>query len=319
MRIVFVGTSALGIPSLKALASRTSHEIQVITKPDQKGGRGGKSIASPLKEVARELNLPIEEPVDINGAEHLASLRTCGPDVMVVASFWAKLSEELLGIPRLGGINIHPSLLPRYRGAAPIQYALLNGDALSGVTIFQIRKRMDAGEILGQVEAAVEPSDNYQTLHDRLSEMASPLLISVLEDLESGRARPRAQDESKVVLAPKISKEQGEIDWRDSAARIERRIRAFSPWPGAFTFLPIRSRPVRVQIREARILDSDPGSAKCRAGEVLECGARIKVCCEGGGNLDIIRIQREGKKEMSAEEFLRGVKLNPGDRFIGSK
>ncbi|MHC4944941.1 MAG: methionyl-tRNA formyltransferase [Planctomycetota bacterium] len=319
MRIVFVGTSALGIPSLKILAKRTSHEIKVITKPDQTGGRRGKSIASPLKLAAEELGFAIQEPDKINDPESLDWLREYGPDVMVVASFWAKLSEALLEIPRFGGINIHPSLLPRYRGAAPIQYTLLNGDAMTGVTIFQIRSKMDAGEILGQVETNVEPADNYLTLHDRLAEAAAPLLISVLEALESGEADPRIQDESKVLLAPKISKEQGGIDWNRSAPEIERQVRAFNPWPGAFTFFPIRSKPMRINITEAAVVESDPRCAKGRAGEIVESRGCIKVCCQGGGCLEIARIQREGKKEMSAEEFLRGVKMNPGDRFIDSK
>ncbi|MFH2001289.1 MAG: methionyl-tRNA formyltransferase [Planctomycetota bacterium] len=312
MRIVFVGTSELGIPSLFALKAAGGYAIRVITKPDALGGRGCKVIFSPVKEAAMELDLHVEQPVDINASESLDRIRAFKPDLMVVASFWAKLSNELLSIPRLGGINIHPSLLPRFRGAAPIQHALLAGDPVTGVTIFQIRQKMDSGEILGQVDAPIQPDDDYLSLHDRLSDLAASLLLQVLIAMENGTAQPFPQDHASAVNAPKITKEQGRIRWDADAPTIERQVRALSLWPGAYTFYMNRSKEVRVILASVEVIKGDESPSSLIPGEVLDCPGRLVVACGGGSLLEIHRLKREGKKEMPAAEFLRGIRLDPG-------
>lgn len=312
MRIVFVGTSELGIPSLIALKEAGCHTLLVMTKPDTVGGRGKKVIFTPIKKAALELGLEVEQPPDINAVEVQERLRAFKADIMVVASFWAKLSEALLSVPRLGGINIHPSLLPRFRGAAPIQHALLEGDEVTGVSLFQIRQKMDSGEILGQVEDAVRPDDDYLSLHDRLSAMAAPLLLEVLAALESGTARPLPQDPAKVVKAPKITKEQGLIRWDSDARAIARQVRGLSLWPGTYTYFMKRNKPIRLQIIAGSVLDDDEGKPFGSPGEVLDYPRRIVVACGNGSRFEVHRLKREGKKEMTADEFLRGMKLDPG-------
>lgn len=314
MRILFVGTSELGIPALETLVDQGAHEILVLTKPDQKGGRGGKIISSPVKRAADRLRLPLELPQDINAPSTLEQVKAYAPDVMVVASYWAKLSEPLLEIPRLGGINIHPSLLPRYRGAAPVQHALLNGDPLTGVTIFQITRRMDAGDILGRVEEPVRPFDDCPTLHDRLAVAAAPLLLRVLDGLEKGTIFPEPQDEDLASRAPKLLRNDGSIDWRRSAEAIERKVRAFVPWPGAFTQYRHKTADLRIVILQSRISDEKVPPDRSAPGTIVASDQRILVAC-GSGLLEILRLQREGKKDMPAEAFLRGTSLVCGSSF----
>lgn len=314
MRILFVGTSELGIPALEALVDQGIHEIRVLTKPDQKGGRGGKTISSPVKRAADRLGLPSEFPQDINAPSALEGVKVYAPDVMVVASYWAKLSDPLLDIPRLGGINIHPSLLPRYRGAAPVQHALLNGDPLTGVTIFQITRRMDAGDILGRVEEPVRPIDDYPALHDRLAVAAALLLLRVLEGLEKGTINPEPQDEESASRAPKLLRNDGAVDWRRSAESIERQVRAFVPWPGTFTLYRHENADLRIVILQSRIADEKAPPHRSAPGTLVACDQRILVAC-GSGLLEILRLQREGKKEMPAEAFLRGTRLVCGTSF----
>jgi methionyl-tRNA formyltransferase len=306
MRIVFVGTSELGIPSLNALVEQGRHAVVVITKPDMVGGRGRKVIESPVKREAVRLGLEVRQPEKINADETIRWMKDQGTDVMVVASFWAKLSDTLLEAPRFGGINIHPSLLPRYRGAAPIQHALLNGDKITGVTIFRIRKRMDAGEILGQVEEPVSAEDNYLILHDRLAEKAAPLLLGVLDRIENGTIEPVLQDESGVVLAPKVAKEDGAIDWTRSAEEIEHQIQALTPWPGAYSFYPRGSKKIRLIVTRGSALEGHG-----EPGRIVDARKRILVGC-GSGLLNIVRLKREGKTEMAADAFLRGLQIEEG-------
>jgi methionyl-tRNA formyltransferase len=220
------------------------------------------------------------------------------------------MSKALLEQAEFGGINIHPSLLPRYRGAAPIQYALLNGDPVTGVTLFRMESRMDAGEILGQTEVAVAPGDDCSTLHDKLARAAAPLLLRVLDDLEEGALVPRPQDEARVVFAPKLAKRDGAIPWERTAREIERLVRAFSPWPGAFAFYRRGGKCIRLIVTKASVLEGRPPEGAA-PGEIVEAEDRIVVAC-AGGLLEIARLKREGRKEMSAGEFLRGLSLERG-------
>jgi len=317
MRILFVGTSELGIPSLKALNEHGGHTVIVATKPDQIGGRGKKMICSPVKLAANELGVECKESNNANSPEMISLVKDNDLQIIVVASFWAKLGSQLLDAAPLGGINIHPSLLPRFRGAAPIQHALLNGDPVSGVTIFQMMNRMDAGMILARVEEKVDPIDNYATLHDRLSLIAAPLLLKLLDDLEAGSVSPVAQDESKVVPAPMFSKKDGLIDWSKNADQIERLIRATFPWPGAFTFLKKGKKRHRLSILKSTVFTGQDTIGSIEEGALAIIDDRLMVAC-GQGYLEIEELKREGKKRMSAKEFLRGCTLQAGSRFEGN-
>ena len=311
MRIVFIGTSELGIPSLEALSRQAAHEILVITKPDQRAGRGRRTTSSPLKHAARTLKLECLEPEDINAPEVLAEVEAFKANVLVVASYWAKLSNALLELPPFGGINIHPSLLPRYRGASPVPFALLNGDPVTGVTLFRMGSRMDAGDILGQTEIPVASDDNLQTLHDKLAEAAAPLLLRVLTGLEEGTVVPMPQDASRVVLAPKLAKKDGAISWEKSAVQIDRLVRAFTPWPGAFTFYRCGDASFRLTVTVCKVLDACRLPTGIVPGQIVEVQKGLVVAC-AEGLLEITRLKREGKKEMSSIDFLRGFKVESG-------
>jgi len=324
MRILFIGTSELGVPSLRALAASGEHTLRVFTKPDRPAGRGRRLLCPPVKEAARALGIPVEQPPDVNHPSVIETVRGLAPDVVVTASFWARLSEELLAVPRHGGLNIHPSLLPRFRGAAPIQHALLAGDPVTGVTVFRMTGRMDAGPILGRVEVPVSPEDDYRSLHDKLAEAAAPLLLDVLRGLEEGTLAPEPQDEAAAVPAPKLKKEDGAVPWERPAVEIERFLRAFTPWPGAYTFCPVRGKRIRLILTRGRVAEgAAPGEgdgggglpAASPPGTVLEGRARLRVAC-GEGVLEVLRLKREGGKELSAEAFLRGLPLEPGTLLL---
>lgn len=312
MRILFVGTSELGIPSLRALAAAGAHRVWVVTKPDRRAGRGRGLVFPPVKEAALGMGLPLEQPENINHPEFLARVREIAPRALVTAAYWAKLSPALLALAHHGGINIHPSLLPRFRGAAPIQYALLHGDRVTGVTLFRMTERMDAGPVLGRVEVPVAPSDDYRTLHDKLAEAAAPLLCRVLEGLEAGTLVPEPQDEAKAVFAPKLTKEDGAVPWHRSAVEIERFVRAFTPWPGAYTFCNLRRRRARLILTRTRVKEgAGPFAGKARPGTVVSASGGLLVAC-GEGCLEIVRLKREGGKELDADAFLRGMPLEAG-------
>ena len=313
MRVLFTGTSELGIPTLEALAADPRHETVVLTKPDQVAGRGRRIISSPIKKVAEKLGLVCRTPVRANDSDFVDAVNAESFDLILVASYWARLSEAFLSTARFGGVNIHPSLLPRYRGAAPIQHALLNGDPTTGVTLFAMEQRMDAGGILVQVEESVRPDDDYLTLHDRLARRAAPLALTLMDDLEAGRAVPRPQDEAEAVAAPKLSREDGLVDWSEPAAAIERKTRAFHPWPGAYTFVHKRGKARRLLLIEAKVAYDEVAVSEA-PGTVLEAGPRLVVAC-GRDRLEIRNIQQEGKKAMDADAFLRGRAVECGTKL----
>lgn len=311
MRIIFVGTSELGIPSLKALKEQGKHQVFVVSKPDQTGGRGNRVFPSPIKKAALALGYDCHTPENINSQEMLDWVKETKSRIIIVASFWAKLSKQLLESVEFGGVNIHPSLLPKYRGAAPIQHALLNGDPVTGVTLFQMAGRMDAGPILAQTQEPVLLEDNNLTLHDRLAEKAAPLLLNLLQGFEEGAVKPREQDDSQMTLAPKFNKNHGRIQWAQPAENIERQIRAMTPWPGAFTFYVRGRKRIRLSILKAKAFAAQN---PVEPGRAVLTEKRLKIACKDS-ELEILRLQREGKKEMSAEEFLRGAPMEAGAVF----
>ena len=312
MRLVFLGSGAIGVPSLNALAASGTHEVQaVFTQPDRPAGREMKLRAPPIKVAARDLGLPVHQPAKIRAPEALAIFAELQPDIIVVAAYGQLLRKSLLSLPRLGCINIHASLLPRHRGAAPVQAAILAGDSETGITIMQVDEGLDTGDILIQVTTAIGSEETAGSLHDRLALLAPAAVLETLDLLDRGVARPRQQDPALATYAPKIRHQDGEIDWIKPAVEIERRIRAMTPWPGAYTSILLRNASAPLKIHRARAGEEIAGSP----GTVLAAsGDGILVATEKGGIL-LQEVQLPGGKRLAAGDFLRGHPITPGLRL----
>ena len=308
MRAVFFGTSEFAVPTLRALMASPVDVVAVFTQPDRPAGRGRKLTPPPVKMCALEAGLPVLQPERIRSTD-VADFR---PDVGVVAAYGQILGRKLLGVPRLGLLNLHPSLLPRWRGAAPIQRALLEGDSETGVCVMRVVPELDAGAVLARCALPIGPRDTSGALHDKLSVLGAEQMVATLYALEKGEATEEPQDESLVTYAEKLQKEEAKLDWRLPASRLDRLIRGLNPWPVAETSWPgIMSGPVRVW--RAWPVPEGSGSA---AGEVLGLGESpegegIRVTA-GEGDLVILEIQPPGKKKMDGGAFARGYPCRPG-------
>ena len=309
LRIVFFGTADLACPSLTALANEPGWNVAaVVTQPDRPKGRDLKILPPPVKIAAIAKNLPVLQPERARSAEFIQSLTELRPDLVVVAAYGQILPAALLELPRFGCINVHASLLPKHRGAAPIQWSILNDDPETGVTIMKMDTGLDTGDILTQASIPIDPSDNAQSLHDKLAELGSNLLIKTIPDYTAARITPRKQRDQDSTYARKITKEDGKLDWTQPARAVWNRVRGLTPWPGAWTLLPAEPRAMLLKIWEAASTDAGSG----RAGEIIEAGRTgILVAC-GAGALRITRLQREGGRRLTAGEFLAGHRLSPG-------
>ncbi|MGB6449321.1 MAG: methionyl-tRNA formyltransferase [Steroidobacteraceae bacterium] len=315
MRIAFAGTPAFALPALHALAASPHRLVGVLTQPDRPSGRGRRIKPSPVKLVAREYGLPVAQPQTLRTQEERAELESWRPDLLVVVAYGLILPPAALGLPRLGCLNIHPSLLPRWRGAAPIQRAILAGDTVTGVTIMQMDAGLDTGPILAQRSAPIDRTMTSGSLHDLLAALGAEALLGTLADLAAGAASPRAQPAEGVTYAAKIGKSEAPIDWRSSALEIERQVRAFDPRPAAETRLG--EEPLR--ILAAHALEGDctgrPSAAHtipAPAGTIIAVGPDAIVVSCGEGRLAITKLQRAGRKPLSAREFANAGRLAPG-------
>ncbi len=314
MRILFLGTSGFGVPTLKDLVSLGGHEVRVVTKEDSPAGRGRRLVAPPVKEAALDLGLDLLQLRSVNSPEAIDGTRSFSPHVILVASFAQKISEAFLDTAKHRGINIHPSLLPRYRGASPVPYAILNGDDTTGISIIRVAPRMDSGDILKQVEVPIDRHETAGDLLDRLSRAAPPLVNDVLDEIETGAVRATPQNEEGVVLAARLKKRDGLVDWGRSPQELDRFVRAMTPWPGAFTFLRAKgekraTRLVLLDVAPEAVEErKPPGTFAVRQG-------RFVVFC-GEGAVEIERVQKEGKKPIAGEEFLRGARFDPGSEVF---
>jgi methionyl-tRNA formyltransferase len=311
LRIVFMGTPELAAVSLRALFQ--SPEIQVaaaVTQPDQPKGRGLKLQPSPVKELALREKLAVLQPERARDEAFLHQLGEIRPDLIVVAAYGHILPAGILDLPRFGCLNVHTSLLPKYRGAAPIQWAILNGETETGVTLMKMDAGLDTGAILAQDRTPIQPADNAQTLHDRLGALGAALLVKTIPGYVSGKIIPQPQPDSGVSHAPKIRKQDGRIDWRQPATAVWNRVRGLFPWPGAFTQLADSSRTLLLKIREAEVV-AQPGEP----GEILSADKNGIVVGCGPGSLRILTLQPEGGRWMRAGEFLAGHALKPGQRL----
>lgn len=303
MNVIFMGTAPLGIPTLRALA-RAHNVLAVFTQPDRPAGRGLILTPPPIKRVAQELGILVYQPEKVNREVEL--IQALNPDVIVVVAFGQFLSKRLLAIPKFGCINLHASLLPKYRGAAPIQWAIINGERETGLTTFILNEEMDAGDILLQEKVPISDDDTAGTLHDKLAELGPDLVLRTLEGLEKGTLIPRPQDHSQATFAPKIESTMGQIDWNQPARKIFNLIRGLNPSPGAYTFWEGQ----RLKIYASRIVPSD---SIFEPGRVIDPG-RLLVRC-GEDALELTEVQPAGKRRMSGRDFVNGYKIRIGAKL----
>lgn len=301
LRIVFAGTPDFAAQQLRSLLASEHELVAVYTQPDRPAGRGKKLTASPVKQLAVEHGIPVHQPPTLKAAQAQAELAELNADIMVVVAYGLLLPQAVLNIPRLGCINIHASLLPRWRGAAPIQRAIEAGDTVSGITIMQMDAGLDTGDMLVKAECPIRADDTAATLHDRLSELAGPATITALQQLQSGQAQPKSQDDSKSTYAAKISKAEAALDWRRPAQELERQVRAFNPFPIAFMRIPDQEAPIRVWAAE--VVDADASATPATIIAVAPTG--LDIAC-GEGMLRLTTLQLPGKKALPIADLLRG-------------
>lgn len=306
MNIVFIGTSPFAVPALESLLTSGHRVMAVVTQPDRPRGRGLEVQPTPVKEVAAARGLHLFQPEDVNTYEMLRELRALSPDVIVVVAYGQKLSNELLEIPRKYCANIHPSLLPRYRGPAPVARALLNGEAVTGVCVVKVVEKMDAGPILGVTRVEVPPDATTPEMEETLSRMGADLLLEVLESVAKGTVVELPQDEREASYAPKFDKGDGRIDWRRPAQRIHNFVRALQPFPGAFLFV----QGTRVTVWKTRSIKGRPTQ---KPGCVAAAEKDTLRVAAADGEVEILELQPDSKKRMTAAEFLNGHKLAVGE------
>ncbi|HVA72158.1 MAG TPA: methionyl-tRNA formyltransferase [Candidatus Limnocylindrales bacterium] len=314
LRIIFCGTPAFSLPSLKKLLADPQFSVEaVITQPDQPAGRGKKDTSSPVKSAALAGGVQVYQPEKIKSLEAAEFLKHIAPDAAVIIAYGQIIPRALLDIPRLGWINLHASLLPRYRGAAPIQRAILNGDTRTGLTTMKIDAGLDTGPILEQLEVAIGADETAPQLMARMGEAGAPLLIHTLQKLSSGELEPKAQDPARATFAPPIKKEEGLIDWAKPASEIYSRIRAFDPWPG--TYSQFRGRLCHISGCPADRVESPSASAAQEPGTIIENHGEILVACGEGTWLRVAHVHLEGRKRVTAREFANGARISSGERF----
>jgi methionyl-tRNA formyltransferase len=312
MRIVFCGTPQFAVSTLQHLLDQPDFEIiAVITQPDRPRGRGQEVTFSPVKRTALEAKLPVHQLEKIRAPEVQELLHTLAPDVIVIIAYGQIIPARLLPIPKLGWINLHASLLPKYRGAAPINWAIVNGETRTGVTTMRIDAGMDTGEMLLQREIAVGPRETAPELTERLAELGAPLMAETLRGLATGTIVPRAQDHSAATHAPILKKEDGLINWALASEKVFNRMRGFAPWPGAYTtfrgeICHLTGEPVSGETRKEQ-----PGSLIV----MPKPETQLLVVCGGETVLRLESVKREGRKEISASEFANGARIKLGERF----
>ena len=311
MRILFCGTPHFAVPTFIHLLAQPDIDIAaVITQPDRPRGRGHELSASPVKQAALAANVPVHQPEKIRSPEARELLQRLAPDCIVIIAYGQIIPAALLTIPKLGWINLHASLLPKYRGAAPINWAIANGESQSGLTSMRIDAGMDTGEILLQQEIGIAPEETAPELTNSMAEAGAPLMLDTLRGLAAGKLVPRPQNNEQASLAPLLKKENGRIDWNLPAQQIYNRMRGFAPWPGAYT--SFRGQLCHIWGRPA------PAAAAAgseTSGTIVTGGGVVYVVCGEGSCLALEAVQLEGRKRVSGREFANGARLVPHERF----
>jgi methionyl-tRNA formyltransferase len=305
MVVVFFGTPAFAVPTLEALVSSRHAVAAVVTQPDRPRGRGQKTTASPVKETAIAARIPVLQPESVKTPEFAREFAAMSADIAVVAAYGQILTQQLLDTPRLGMINVHASLLPRYRGAAPVHRAVINGDTETGVTIMRMVKALDAGPMIAVDRVPIGPDQSSEELERALATAGAQLLAGTLDDIAAGRNHDTPQDAAAATYAPKLTKEDGRIDWAWPSVRIHNLIRGLHPWPHAVAFVEGR----RLILHRSRLAAARSTEAP---GTVLDAaGDRVRVAT-GDGTLDLLELQAEGGRPLAARDFLAGHPLTPG-------
>jgi methionyl-tRNA formyltransferase len=308
MRAVFMGTPDFAVPTLEALVDAGHEVVAVYTQPDRPKGRGQQIVSPPVKVAAQRLSLPLFQPPRIRRPENVEALQASQPDVMVVVGYGQIIPQNIIDIPRLGILNVHASLLPKYRGAAPIQWAIANGESETGVTIMQIDAGLDTGDMLSAWRTPIDPDETAPELAARLAPNGANLLIRTLDELNAGRTLRLKQNDAEATHAPILKKEDGEVLWTRTAQDIYNRLRGFTPWPGAYTSL----RGQQLQIVRARVSDTKfPGPA----GTTHVGGRRLFVACGSESALELSEIQLQGKKRMAVDAFLNGYAVHQHEKL----
>ncbi|MGH9376079.1 MAG: methionyl-tRNA formyltransferase [Terriglobia bacterium] len=310
MRAIFCGTPQFAVPTLESLSAAGIEVSLALTNPDEPRGRGYELRASPVKEFALKAGLRVYQPERLKDPSVQPEIAAVHPDVIVVVAYGHIIPPWMIGLPRFGCVNLHASLLPRYRGAAPIQWAIIRGERATGVTSMQIDRGLDTGDILLQSETKISGEDTTETLSERLSRMGAGLIVETLRGLERGEIHPRPQSEHLASYAPMLKKEDGRIDWSLTAEEIALRVRGLRPWPVAHT--AFRSRNLRIWAARASV---QPGAAPLAPGELKADQGRLIAGCGRATALELLELQLEGRKQISARDFLNGVSLMPGERF----
>jgi methionyl-tRNA formyltransferase len=305
MRLIFLGTPAFAVPTLEKVLDAGHTVLSVITQPDRPKGRGQALSASPVKEAAQRRGLPVFQPERIRRPEALEELAKFHADVMVVVGYGQIIPQSIIDLPRHGIINVHASLLPKYRGAAPVQWAIVNGEKITGVTTMRIDAGLDTGDMLLRAETGIHPDETAIELGERLAVMGADLLVETLARMEGGALNPEKQDSSQATLAPILKKEDGRIDWTQPAQAIHNRVRGLLPWPGAHTAF----RGQTLQIWRSRVAETSAGPA----GRLRRAGKSLQAVCGDGVALELLELQLEGKKRIGGEAFANGQRLQENE------
>jgi methionyl-tRNA formyltransferase len=314
MRIVFAGSGTFGLPTLRALVEGGQEIVLAVTQPDRPAGRGRTVHAGQVKRFAAEQGVRLLQPQDINARGAVRSIRAVEPDLLLVIAFGQKIGPSLISAPRYGAVNLHASLLPKYRGAAPINWAIMNGEAETGLTVIEITDRMDAGDILGQRATPIGPEETAGELHERLALLGARLVTEVVRELALDEVGRRHQNETQVTIAPRLKKTDGLVDWTQPAQVVHNRVRGTTPWPGAYTWWRRKAgrEPLRLVLAKTRRLEgaaSVPARRDCAGG--AGPGAR--------GAVRILSLTPAGKRTMSAVDFVNGYAVEPGARFASAR
>ncbi|MCH7618554.1 MAG: methionyl-tRNA formyltransferase [Candidatus Marinimicrobia bacterium] len=306
MNIIFMGTPDFAVPSLLKLAKSGYKPVAVVTGADKKRGRGQKLIPTPVKSAAADMGIPILEPKSLKDSSFIREIASLDVELSCVVAFRI-LPDELISIPKRGTVNLHASLLPLYRGAAPIQRAIMAGEKITGATTFFIRREVDTGNILLQKSLPLAEDEDFGSLHDRLAELGANLLLKTIEGIKSGKLKEIPQDDAKATNAPKIKSEDLKINWDNSAGRIHDQVRGLSPFPG------VSARVNNMVIKIFKTEISDETVEEYSPGEISRITGSYFTVATGDGSLKVLELQRQGKRRMETSEFLRGVDLSTGD------
>jgi len=309
LRIVFFGTPAFAVPTLQALLGSRHAVVGVVTQPDRPRGRGQKTSGSPVKDAAVAANVPVLQPESVKTPEFAAALSALHADIAVVAAYGQILTQQLLDTPRLGMINVHASILPRYRGAAPVHRAIIDGETVTGVTIMRMVKALDAGPIIAVDRVPIDAEQTSDELERHLAGVGARLLFATVDNIAAGRSHETPQDDARASYAPRLTKDEGLLDWSLPAVKLHNLIRGLHPWPHAVTSVDGK----RLILRRSRLADATSRQAP---GTILDASSDGIRVATGDGALDLLELQPEGKRPMAVREFLAGHPLTPGSRLL---